>query len=268
MKRGFVIHHNGPPANCVGKPHSRCESFWAGVKRFHVEDQGWSNIAYSFGVCPHGERLVGLGWDRNQFAGGKDMVGNDDGPDSAWYSVLVFVGGDTSTRDTEPPTSAMVNATANLIAEGRAAQRCGQRVLPHSAFKQKPCPGPEFTALSHQWDNASLDIIEEDDMLDADFDRIAKIAQAAVRAETQRLGQYLTTGGGNQAFNPNIQKWMTSATTLPKLIAAVRADGADVDEAQIAALVLAGLTPQAIAEAIPTGIANEVVDILTGRLAG
>lgn len=147
MKKGFVIHHNGPPARCVGQPHSRCERYFAAVKNFHVNDQGWSDIAYSFGVCPHGIRFTGRGWDKNQFANGSDVVGPYDGKDSEWYTVLVFLGTD------EKPTAEMVEGVKALIVEGRSRGRCGQRVLPHNAFKVKPCPGPEFTALAAVWDN-------------------------------------------------------------------------------------------------------------------
>ena len=172
MKNGFVIHHNGPPANCLGKPHTRCVAFWNAVKAYHQQKWPDSNdIAYSFGICPHGIRFVGRGWDKNQFAGGKDVVGHDDGPDSAWYSVLAFVGGDTSTGDTEPPTDAMVAGVIALIDEGRDSGRCAARVLPHSAFKFKPCPGPEFTVLARAWDNQPfhapppVPVPEEPDML-------------------------------------------------------------------------------------------------------
>ena len=160
MRRGFTIHHNGPPANCLGQPHSRCVSFWDAVRAFHTNPEpvgkGWSDIAYSFGVCPHGERLVGRGWDRQQWANGTDMVGADDGDDRDWYSVLVFVGGDTSTNNTEPPTREMVAATAALIEQGRRDGRCGLRVTPHSFWKRKPCPGPEFTVLARTWDNQAV----------------------------------------------------------------------------------------------------------------
>jgi hypothetical protein len=150
MKRGFVLHHNGPEARCIGQPHTRCVAFWDAVRSFHVNNQGWSDIAYSFGVCPHGFQFTGRGWNRNQFAGGKDVVGADDGPDSEWYSVLVFLGG------TEKPTDLMVDEVIALIGEGRRSGRCGSRVLPHNAFKPKACPGPEFTAYARAWDKQAL----------------------------------------------------------------------------------------------------------------
>jgi hypothetical protein len=151
MKNGFTVHHNGPPANCLNQPHARCERFWDGVKRYHGEKFGakWAATSlYSFGVCPHGIRFVGCGWDKNQAANGKDVVGPYDGHDSAWYTVIVFLGTD------EKPTIDMVIATKALIAEGRDSRRCGLRVLPHNAFKVKACPGPEFTKLAKEWDDA------------------------------------------------------------------------------------------------------------------
>jgi hypothetical protein len=158
MRSGFVIHHNGPPANCLGRPHSRCISFWNAVRSYHMDGKGWSDIAYSFGVCPHGTRFTGRGWDRAQFANGSDVVGADDGGDSHWFTVLVFLG--WSEVDGQPadeePTPEMIEGVRNLIAEGRTSKRCDRRVLPHNAFKIKRCPGATFTALAAEWDNAPL----------------------------------------------------------------------------------------------------------------
>lgn len=149
-KLGVTIHHNGPAAKCIGQPHRRCVGFWDAVRRFHVETKGWSDIAYSFGVCPHGLRFTGRGWDKAQFANGADVVGPNDGRDADWYTVLVFLG------EGEAPTDEMVDATRSLIAEGRSSGRCGNRVLPHNAFKRKACPGPEFTAYAQAWDRQPL----------------------------------------------------------------------------------------------------------------
>jgi hypothetical protein len=159
MRQGFVIHHNGPPANCLNRPHSRCIQYWNAVRSYHVDTRGWSDIAYSFGVCPHGTRFVGRGWDKPQFANGADVVGVDNGKDSEWYTVLVFLGWEPNAEGVpvdEEPTPQMVEGVRNLIAEGRAMKRCGRGVLPHNAFKIKRCPGAAFTELAAEWHNAPL----------------------------------------------------------------------------------------------------------------
>ena len=99
-----------------------------------------------------------------------------------------------------------------------------------------------------------------------DHAKIKATVHAEVRAEVQRLGQYLAAGTTNQAFNPALQTWMPGATTLPKLKAAVLA-GDDVDEAEVARQLLAVLTPEAIAAAIPAELAEAVADKLAARLA-
>lgn len=148
VKQGFVIHHNGPNVGFdESDPHSRCIAYWSGVKAYHMNTKGWSDIAYSFGECPHGTRFVGRGWDKNQFANGSDVVGVNDGKDSEWYTVLVFLGWNdnyTNPVDEEPSTE-MVAGVTKLITEGRTSGRCGMRILPHNAFKIKRCPGAYFT---------------------------------------------------------------------------------------------------------------------------
>lgn len=155
MRDGFVIHHNGPNTGLtVDDDHAACVAFWNGVKRYHVEGKGWSDIAYSFGECPHGIRFVGRGWDRAQFANGEDVVGAEDGSDAHWYTVLVFLGwnADASNPVDEQPSAQMVAGVRQLIAEGRDSGRCGLRVLPHNAFKVKRCPGEWFTEFAAAWD--------------------------------------------------------------------------------------------------------------------
>lgn len=172
MRYGVVLHHNGPPANCLGRAHSRCDEFWRAVCRYHGEKFGakWAPTSlYSFGMCPHGRRYQGRGWNQSQAANGRDVVGGNDGSDANWYTVLAFIGG------TEKPTGDMLAGLADLIAEGRNSGRCGRRVLPHNRFKSKACPGPELTDQAYTWDNASLKPLaptplpEEDDMHGTDI---------------------------------------------------------------------------------------------------
>lgn len=149
MRRGFTIHWNGPAARCVGRGHDRCEQFWSAVKRFHGEKFGakWAATSlYSFGVCPHGVVFTGCGWSGRQAANGRDVVGEDDGPDSEWFTAFTFLG------EGEEPTKEMIVAVRALVKQGRDAGRCGDRVLPHNRFKIKTCPGKAFSVLAGSWD--------------------------------------------------------------------------------------------------------------------
>jgi len=259
MKRGFVLHHNGPAANCLDRPHTRCVAYWAAVRSFHMapepKGQGWSDIAYSFGVCPHGMRLTGRGWNKNQFANGTDLVGTNDGPDSEWYTVLVFIG------IGEAPTEQMVDGVVALIDEGRASGRCASRVLPHNAFKQKACPGPEFTTYAQLWDNRALvaPTQKEDDMTPENLAEIKAAMKAEVASGVKQAAKFLTVGGPTTIFDPKVtgNEWMTGAgtVTLPKLLLATQ--DVDVDVVELAA-VLAPVLAAAVIEALP----DEVTDHL------
>lgn len=264
MRRGFTIHHNGPPANCLGQPHSRCVSFWDAVRAFHTNPEpvgkGWSDIAYSFGVCPHGERLVGRGWDRRQWANGTDMVGADDGDDSEWYTVLVFVGGDTSTGDTEAPTPEMIAATAALIAEGRVSGRCGNRVTPHNFWKRKPCPGPHFTPLARAWDNQLITVAppapeppEEPDMYV--FDCKGKPALVVGLAGVQRInasqrGALKDVLGVKVVRNDDHARWEALWSLAAKPL--------DVDEDAVADALFERLAPLPAGQVDATVIRTEL----------
>lgn len=169
MRRGFVLHHNGPPANCVGRPHHRCIDFWNNVGEYHAAKWGdaWIRSVYSFGICPHGEVFVGQGWLNRQAANGRDVVGPNDGGDSEWYTILCFVGGgayggfDTGSPE-EAVTPMMDHAIRELIDRGRVNGHAQDRVLSHNQFKPKACPGPTLTALAHALDNNPT--LSEDNM--------------------------------------------------------------------------------------------------------
>lgn len=252
MRSGFVIHHNGPPANCLGRPHSRCVAYWNAVKSFHVGTKGWSDIAYSFGVCPHGTRFVGRGWDKPQFANGEDVVGPEDGSDAHWFTVLVFLGWEEIDGQPvdEEPTAAMVAGVRSLIAEGRLSRRCGTRVLPHNAFKIKRCPGATFTAYAAAWDNQPLTPTAppEDDMTDA---------ESAAQAEMLVILRTLAKGSTS-----TIAKMWRDLKAVATAVDAIDVDP-DLDEAQLAAELaplLHDLVPQlndADLERIAEAVADE-----------
>lgn len=248
-KQGFVIHHNGPNVRIrEGDSHDRCIAYWNGVKAYHVGTKGWSDIAYSFGVCIHGRRFVGRGWDRNQFANGTDVVGSYDGRDSEWYTVLVFLGWNDDSRHPvdEEPSRAMVAGVRALIAEGRNTRRCGSRVLPHNAFKPKRCPGATFTAYAAQWNRAALNDPKESPDVNADQDARLKRIEARLNALVPDIPRPVDvhTGVLTADGTPASLVWRW----LRQLVTAEHVDAA------------------AIAAAIPDDLATQVADELAARL--
>jgi hypothetical protein len=60
--RHLTAHYAGPsPWQHGNMDHSRCAGIWRGFQQFHMGARGWSDIAYTSGVCPHGYRYEGRG---------------------------------------------------------------------------------------------------------------------------------------------------------------------------------------------------------------
>ncbi|WP_187347160.1 hypothetical protein [Nocardiopsis sp. CNR-923] len=65
---GLVVHYNGPATNLGG--HSACVSYWKNARNDHVNNRGWADIGYSFGVSTEGAIFEGRGLHRYQAAQG------------------------------------------------------------------------------------------------------------------------------------------------------------------------------------------------------
>jgi hypothetical protein len=120
------------------------------------------------------------------------------------------------------------------------------------------------------------DVLDNDDknwLRKLAADRKAEIV-TAVNEAALRTAHMLTTGSENALFAGHVaddlHEWIRdpATITLPRLLAAVRTADVDVDEAEIAHQILATLTPQAIAAAIPGELAKDVANELAARLAG
>lgn len=135
---------------------------------------------------------------------------------------------------------------------------------------------------------------ESDDMQEADWTRLAKLLDDVQRgagpavAAGAGMPQHFAgdnvrrwDGAGNEVPLTDDNPWMSAAYTLGYLgrvqanqsraLAALAASlsgiSADVDESAIIAGILAGLTPEKIAAAIPAELGSQVADILAARLS-
>ena len=64
MSRTSTGHWNGPQVTVGGKTtwdHAHCAGLVRGIQNFHMDGQGWSDIAYNFVICPHNYIFEGRG---------------------------------------------------------------------------------------------------------------------------------------------------------------------------------------------------------------
>ncbi len=105
-----------------------------------MDDKGWVDIAYSMGVCNHGYVLAGRGARRRTAANGTDE-GNQH-----FYAVVWLGGGN------QQPSKAALDAIDWCVEELRATGGAGNRVLPHSHFRDTGCPGDHLRQRAAQID--------------------------------------------------------------------------------------------------------------------
>lgn len=130
--RGLVIHYDGPGQNLTSKPHQDCISYWKSVRKYHMNSNGWLDIGYSFGVCPHSDSsgdgyvFEGRGLNREQAA--------QPGGNTTYYSVTLMLG------DGEHPTDVQIQ-TVRELREWLHRKGNANTVKGHRDFISTSCPG-------------------------------------------------------------------------------------------------------------------------------
>lgn len=129
----LTAHYAGPsPWRGKAPNHARCATIWRGYQAFHTGARGWSDIAYTSGVCPHGHRYEGRGPGVRTAANGTN-AGN-----AASYATCYIAGvGD--------PLTDVAKAAYH-----DEAQRLGVPLnRAHSDWKPTACPGDPLRDWVH-----------------------------------------------------------------------------------------------------------------------
>lgn len=127
-RNGLVVHYDGSVQNLDDKSHSSCVAYWKGTRKFHMgSSRGWSDIGYSFGVCPHGYVFEGRGFGYQQAA--------QPGGNSTWTSCTFMSG------EGEQPTKAQLQAFRDLRAYLRGSKNVAASIKGHRNFISTSCPG-------------------------------------------------------------------------------------------------------------------------------
>jgi hypothetical protein len=161
-QRGTAVHYTASDADEQAS-HANCAGRVRGIQQFHMDGNGWADIAYSFLACKHGTVYEGRGRGIRTAAQGTD-AGNDG------YHAVCFLGDDTAGRD--DVTDAGRQAIADAVRHCNAWAGVDE-VRPHSSFKATACPGDQLRAFVAAGMPTTT---EEDDMFEQpDRDKLAAI---------------------------------------------------------------------------------------------
>lgn len=135
---GTTLHWEGPKMPAFG--HAACASYVRGIQSFHMRavsqgGRGWSDIAYTCVVCPHGYVFEGR-WLGHRTGANGTNVGNDTA-----YAIC-FLGGEGNPYTPEADR-AVHDTTTHLRRHGRA----GKGVNCHRDWKSTACPGDKICGL-------------------------------------------------------------------------------------------------------------------------
>lgn len=141
-KGGIAIHYGGPLYRVSG--HDKCAGVWRGYQAYHMRPgglgvpQGGNDIAYSFGICPHGYVFAGRGLGVRPGANGSYSS------NSTHYAACWM-------NDRTTPNTEVMDAVEWIISNVRQ-QGAGTQVKPHRKFYQTDCPGNPMAASIVKYD--------------------------------------------------------------------------------------------------------------------
>jgi hypothetical protein len=135
--RGVAVHYSGMNAD-EQRLHRNCAGRVRAMQRYHMEHNGWLDIAYNHVFCRHGFVFVGRGFGARSAANGT-TESNDH------YFAVCFLGDDSVGRADVTPEAR--RTLARLIQEYRRRYPRAGQVRPHSDFFPTACPGDELRAL-------------------------------------------------------------------------------------------------------------------------
>jgi hypothetical protein len=168
---GVVIHWPGTGSTSVIHSQAAVASALRGWQAYHMDQRGWSDIAYQVAVDQAGRAWTLRGLRTQSGANGDQDVNQKYGA-----ILLVLATG-------EQPTAAMKATVRGVVADFRRLYPRGTAIRPHSAVRPDPtdCPGPAARAAIARGDftpNSS----PEDDMTPAQMQELKNFIEARTQA--------------------------------------------------------------------------------------
>lgn len=139
---GLAVHWEGTPvpaAVAKAVDEAAVARHLEGIRRFHTEGRGWSDIAYQFAVDNQGRRWELRGWRLQSAANGDQLV------NQRYGAVLALLG------QGQAATPAMLDGLRDAVVDFRAHYPHARKIVGHQDVRPDPtsCPGPQLERLVH-----------------------------------------------------------------------------------------------------------------------
>lgn len=133
--RYLVVHYSGADAD-EQADHRNCAGRVRGIQDFHMNVQGWNDIAYNWVVCRHGYVFRGRGFEIRSAATGAA---------NGYTQAVCFLGNDSAGRlDVTPQAWEAIEDVYRFVARNAPGLE-GARG--HRDFMPTACPGDELYRL-------------------------------------------------------------------------------------------------------------------------
>lgn len=136
--KGVKVHYEGTEVSTrLLTDHDACIAEWKAIRKSHLANtkEGYSDIAYNYGACPHGFLLEGRGIGKRTGANGNQDL------NKAHYAIVGLVGSSGLTE----PNDAMLGAIRDGI-ELLRQHGAGSEIKGHKDGYATSCPGPKLYA--------------------------------------------------------------------------------------------------------------------------
>jgi hypothetical protein len=130
---GVIVHYSTRDAARLVKHWPDCYESWRKHQRWHMDNNGWWDLAYNWGVCPHGFAFEGRGWSAQN------------GANKGFNDKTLSVCYDGDFNDTPLP---VVERTFKDLIERAVEKGWDTQVRGHNEVSTTgtPCPGAAIKA--------------------------------------------------------------------------------------------------------------------------
>jgi hypothetical protein len=131
--KGVKVHYEGTAVSTkLLTEHAECIAEWQAIRKSHLANtkEGYSDIAYNYGACPHGYLLEGRGIGKRTGANGNQPL------NIAHYAIVGLVGSEGLTQPTDEMLGAIRDGIELLRQHG-----AGTEIKGHRDGYATECPG-------------------------------------------------------------------------------------------------------------------------------